>query len=235
MMIHRSVPFLLLVILAVGHIPQAAWAATEPAATVERLRGAVTATAADGTVRTLEKGDPVYARDVIATGTRRGSFVLLRFQDQSKFSLGRNSSMRVTEFRYKEDPEKDVVSTNVLRGAFRFVSGLVAKRRPQSMSVNVVVATIGIRGTTVGGEVVGESAKVVLLDPEQADVLAAIDVYNEFGTVTIDEAGFGTEIPDANSPPSPPRRMRLRTIENLMRSLQSIGRVSTPRPRPMHH
>ncbi|MCZ6802588.1 MAG: hypothetical protein O7D86_01265 [Proteobacteria bacterium] len=62
-------------------------------------------------------------------------------------------------------------------------------------------------------------------------IINKIEVYNEFGSVIIDEAGYGTEIPDEFSPPSPPRRMRLRTITNLMRSLQSIQRINTPRPR----
>ena len=56
----------------------------------------------------------------------------------------------------------------------------------------------------------------------------AVEVANAFGSVVLDEAGYGTEIPDANSPPSPPRRMRLRSITNLTRTLQSVGRIRLP-------
>jgi len=69
----------------------------------------------------------------------------------------------------------------------------------------------------------------VLLEPEDED-RTAIEVSNAFGAVTIDEPGYGTEIPDAQSPPSPPRRMRLRAVDNLMRSLSTIQRIQLPRP-----
>ena len=74
--------------------------------------------------------------------------------------------MKVSEFVYKEAAEDDRIATSVLKGVFRFVSGLIAKRRARSMEVSLPVVTIGIRGTNVGGEVDGERATVVLLEPE---------------------------------------------------------------------
>jgi hypothetical protein len=71
----------------------------------------------------------------------------------------------------------------------------------------------------------------MLLEPEGEARPTSIEVSNAFGSVVIDEPGFGTEVPDANSPPSPPRRMQLRAVQNLMRSLQSISRIRTPRMR----
>ena len=59
--------------------------------------------------------------------------------------------------------------------------------------------------------------------------VAAIGIRGtHVGGEVLDEAGYGTEIPDANSPPSPPRRMRLRSIANLTRTLQSVGRIRLP-------
>ena len=98
-----------------------------------------------------------------------------------------------------------------------------------------VVATIGIRGTTVGGEVEGEAATIVLLEDEAGTGASAIEVGNDYGSVVIDQIGFGTRVPDAHSPPSPPARMTLRTIENLVRNLSNIQRISVPRPRPAMH
>jgi hypothetical protein len=118
----------------------------------------------------------------------------------------------------------------VLNGAFRFTTGLIAKARSRAMLVRTgAVATIGIRGTTVAGEVVGESATIVLLDPEDGATASAIEVGNDHGSVVIDQPGYGTTVPDANSPPTPPQRMRLRAIDNLIRSIQSSQRISVPR------
>ena len=93
------------------------------------------------------------------------------------------------------------------------------------------IATIGIRGTTVGGEVVGEAATIVLLEGDEPGAPSAIEVGNDYGRVILDETGYGTHVPDAHSPPSPPRRMSLRTIESLVRNLNSIQRNAVPRPR----
>jgi len=208
----------------------AAGAATSAGA-VRSYRGAVHALGANGVRRVLMRGDPVFAGDRVDTGRR--SFVTLRFRDHSRFALGQNASMSVNDFVYGAEGKRDNIATQIFKGAFRFVSGLISKRRRSSMRVRLgVIATIGLRGTNVGGEVVGDSARVVLLEPEDQDAKTGIDVSNDFGSVSIDEPGFGTEIPDANSPPSPPRRMRLRAIENLMRTIQSISRISVPRPRP---
>ncbi|MDZ7734863.1 MAG: hypothetical protein U5P41_00940 [Gammaproteobacteria bacterium] len=94
------------------------------------------------------------------------------------------------------------------------------------------MATIGIRGTHVVGEAGATSATVILMAEEDGSV-GAINVSNEYGAVDIDQPGYGTEVPDEFSPPSPPRRMRMNTIENITRSLQSIQRMNVPRPRPM--
>jgi hypothetical protein len=61
----------------------------------------------------------------------------------------------------------------------------------------------------------------VLLEPEDAQGDSAIVVENQFGSVVIDKPGYGTEIPDEKSPPSPVKRMQLRTIDNLLRGLRS--------------
>jgi len=201
------------------------------AASVKTLRGSATATSADGITRELQKGSEVFVGDTVVTGTRSGSFILLQFHDQSQFAIGRNGKLKVSDFIYQKSEQTDRIATRILKGAFRFVSGLIAKRKPRSMEVFLSVATIGIRGTEVGGEVNDESATVILLEPEKQNDGSVIEVSNSFGSVTIDQPGWGTDIPDANSPPSPPRRMRLRTIDNLTRSLRSIGRIFTPRPR----
>jgi hypothetical protein len=50
--------------------------------------------------------------------------------------------------------------------------------------------------------------------------------------VVIDKPGYGTEIPDEKSPPSPVRKMQIRTIENVMRALRSsVRQGGTAKPR----
>ncbi|MCZ6803561.1 MAG: hypothetical protein O7D86_06445 [Proteobacteria bacterium] len=70
----------------------------------------------------------------------------------------------MTEFRYKKADEEDSISMKILKGSFRFISGLISKKKPRSMSVGITVATIGIRGTHVAGEVDPTSARIVLME-----------------------------------------------------------------------
>lgn len=182
--------------------------------------------------RRLKEGDPVYSGDDIRTIENSG--IQLQFLDNSKFSLGAKSRMIIADFKYQHDDPQNTLQTKIVTGVFRFFSGLIAKKHHRAMSVSLPVATIGIRGTHVVGEVKGTSASVALLDPEVAGTKTAIEVSNSYGSVVIDQPGYGTEIPDDHSPPTPPHRVEVNRINNLLRSIQTIRHLTVPRPPPMH-
>lgn len=179
--------------------------------------------------RQLSTGDQIYQNDTITTDEK--SSITLKLKDDSLFELGEDATLLANKFIYKQSVEEDSVSVSILKGTFRFVSGLIAKKKPESMVVETSVATIGIRGTNVVGEASATSATIILMEPDDTSRKTAIVVSNNYGSVTVDEPGYGTEVPDEFSPPSPPRRMRLQTINNLMRSIQSSQRINLPRPR----
>jgi hypothetical protein len=209
--------------LVLAGLPMAT--AAEAVGEVLRVLGSAERRSADGTRSPLAAGSRIYEQDELATGPR--SLLNLRFRDDTRFLLGAAARFRVDTVREGDD---GVFSAEVVQGAFRFVTGLIAKRRAAAMRVRTgVVATIGIRGTTVGGEVDGDSATIVLLADEGGAGASAIEVGNDYGTVVIDQAGYGTRVPDAVSPPSPPVRMTLRSIDNLLRNLHSIQRNAVPR------
>lgn len=213
-----AVAFLFVAIMPIAN-------AADAVGEVVRVAGSAERRALDGTRVALVAGTPIYEQDQLTTGER--SVLSVRFNDDTRFLLGARSRFRIDSVRDGADAG---FNAEVLQGAFRFVTGLIAKRRAGAMRVRTgVVATIGIRGTTVGGEVEGDSATVVLLADEQASGGAAIEVGNAYGNVVIDQAGYGTHVPDAVSPPSPPVRMTLRSIDNLVRNLNSIQRNAVPR------
>ena len=198
---------------------------------VARITGdQVSAQAQGAPARKLAVGDPVFAGERIRTGA--GTVLYIEFTDKARFTLGPNTEFEVEQY------VEDAFHSRVFKGALRFVSGLIARKQDRSMLVNVPVATIGIRGTQVEAEVserqerdgktVDASASVVLLEPEGSDATAII-VENKFGAVVIDKPGYGTEIPDEKSPPSPVQRMQLRTIDNVLRVLRTPGRTGPAR------
>jgi hypothetical protein len=188
-------------------------------------------------VRKLGEGDLVFAGERIRTGA--GTVLQIEFTDKSHFTLGPNTEFEVEQFSQAAGGSsgEEAFASRVFKGAFRYVSGLIARRKHENVRIYTTVATIGIRGTHFEGEVterhekrgktVDASARVALLDPEGSDANAIV-VENKFGSVVIDKPGFGTEIPDEKSPPSPVKRMQLRTIENLQRSLRPPAGIGGP-------
>jgi FecR protein len=195
-------------------------------ADVERVVGEASAQAPAAAARTLQVGAPVYLGDRLLTAS--GALLELAFRDRTRFTLGSDTQMTIRQFSAPESEHPSFLAW-VSRGVFRVVTGLIARQKPRAVKFITPTATIGIRGTHFGVETDGARALVVLLEPENEDQ-TAIEVSNAFGAVTIDAPGYGTEIPDAQSPPSPPRRMRLRAVDNLMRSLSTIQRIQVPRP-----
>ena len=230
-----------LAVLALGLLPALAFAAPS-IGSVARLTGAEqgSAQAPGAPERRLSAGDLVYAGERIRTGDR--TVLQLEFTDRSRFTLGPNTDFLVERYRHGAGAaEEESFHSRVFKGAFRFVSGLIARTQRRDVRVSVPVATIGIRGTHFEGEVaerrevdgktVDASATVVLLEPENGEDKTAIVVENKFGAVVIDQPGYGTDIPDEKSPPSPVRRMQLRAIDNVLRVIRSPVR-SGPMRRP---
>lgn len=189
----------------------AADAAPPPAAAVERLAGEASAVEA-GASRTLKTGDSLFAASLVRTGAR--SQLQLKFADGAVLAVGPNAELAIGAFSY---PEQARLQLNLGKGAFRFLSGLIGKLRHEDVQIDTPVATIGIRGTHFGAEVAASSAVVLLLD-QPAGGPNGVVVSNQYGSVTIDQPGFGTRIPDAHSAPSPVRRLRLDAVEQMTRS-----------------
>jgi hypothetical protein len=214
----------------------AAIEAAPSAGTVSKLSGDNNAGARqpDGNVRKLGVGDAVYPGERIWTD--KGTSVHIQFADESKFSLGPNTEFLIESFKFRKGTEEDAFHSRIIKGVFRFVSGLIAHGKGRDMKVSTKVATIGIRGTQVEGEVtehqeidgkvIDASAKIVLMEPEEEGKATSILVSNDFGSVVIDQPGYGTEIPDEKSPPSPVRKMQLHTVENVLRALRNSMRQS---------
>lgn len=190
-----------------------AWAGDSPAARVSVVVGKVLAE--DGTTsRILETGAAVYEGSVIKSAKK--SRATLIFTDGSELIVGPSSEATITSYSFGSTAAR--MSLSLVKGAFRFLSGVIGKTRHDDVSILAPVATIGIRGTHFGAEVGADSATVLLLD--QPDGTAnAVEVSNAYGAVVLDQPGYGTHIPDAHSPPSPPKRLRLNAVERLSRNV----------------
>ncbi|MEK7389096.1 MAG: FecR family protein [Elusimicrobiota bacterium] len=215
---------LILALLSLWAGPARAAAVSVPVIGVAAaVRGPVNATAPGQSAgRVVETGKPVYTRDHVVTGSEGRLQILLN--DETSFSLGPNSDMILDEFVYDPASGAGKISASVAKGAFRFVTGKVARRDPDSMKVETPVATIGIRGTMVAGSASAEQATIVLIGPSPEnnaeENAGGITVGNERGSVDIDRSGYGVTVRRGQAP-SDPFRLTDEQLRGILDALSS--------------
>jgi len=140
-------------------------------------------------------GTPVHLRDELKTGT--AARLQVRFRDDTVLTLGERAS--VTVDRYVFDPDKNAGETflRATEGAFRFVTGRIKQLKDKTIAVETPVAQIGVRGTEFWGGPIDAKYGVLLLEGE-------VTVSNQAGSVTLSEAGQGSNIPSPVDPPDAP-------------------------------
>ena len=206
------------------HIPSGY--AAQPIGVTAALRGDVVRLASfesNAAIGQMSSGQQVFLGDDIKVGGNgRLQLMLL---DETIFTLGANAVMRIDEFVFDPSaPSNNTLTTSIAQGAFRFVSGQVARRSDDAMTVKLPSATIGVRGTSVAGEVSANgAAQVILLGPAIDNNLGlpagAINVANTAGGVDITRPGFVTQIAGAAIPPEPPQQATTQQIRQLEQAL----------------
>ena len=87
----------------------------------------------------LEKGDRLV--------TGKNGRISLTFIDNTRFAIGPNSRVSVSEFQYDRTRQKGAMVTQVDRGSLAVVSGKIVKQSPGAMRVRTPAAIMGVRGT----------------------------------------------------------------------------------------
>lgn len=114
----------------------------------------------DGKLSPLKVGTALTKKDQVRTGLN--ARILLSMEDGSVVKLGENGVLNLE----KLSVEKSIFSTTlqVLKGAFRFTTGLGAKQNQRDVKVLIGTATIGIRGTDIWGKSTDDKDIVCLLE-----------------------------------------------------------------------
>ena len=113
---------------------------------VEAVSGITTVQHANGVVDNLKNGDSLLKGDVVMTGD--GDGCTLSLIDGTALNMGSNARMVLAELAYDSNSTSNSALINLVKGSFVFVAGQVA--HTGDMKVSTPVATMGIRGTTVG-------------------------------------------------------------------------------------
>ena len=101
----------------------------------------------DGRALTAEEmvGKRFEFGDRLITGPNGRVQILL--PDETIFTLGPNSDMIIDQFVYDPAAGANRLDAIILKGAFRFVTGKVQRKR--DLNVKIAVGTIGVRGTDI--------------------------------------------------------------------------------------
>lgn len=127
--------------------------AVQPPAWIERAGGIVV----------LRPGDPLLAGDVIRTGP--GGRVQVDLPEGSRVKLGEEVQFRAERLRERTDDNGSFFDAafDVLKGAFRFTTGLAGAERRRDVTFRVGAVTAGIRGTDIWGKSMDDGSDMVLL------------------------------------------------------------------------
>jgi hypothetical protein len=152
--------------------------AVQAAATVQSMYGDVRA--GDQQVR---PNDRITSGATVTTG--RGSQAVLKFDDSQVVVLNENTTFRITDFRYRQEEQRNDRSIfDLVRGALRVISGAVASRSQSAFQLRVPQATIGIRGTDF---------MVAIVNPAVISVgTGAVSATNAGGTTVFGAGSFGS-------------------------------------------
>ncbi len=183
-------------------------ASAEPSgvATVVEIKGTVKAVSKDtGETRTLQQGDAIYLNETISAES--GASLQMEVADESLFTISENTTIRMDLFDLDESNKDGHLAASVTKGVFRFVSGKVAKVKPENVNIDVPSGTIGIRGTVVLGEIEGEKC-LVSLEAEDGDKVQHRIVFSgmvdgQKREVEITKPGFATVIEKRGMAPKP--------------------------------
>ena len=139
-------------------------AGAAPAAVVEGVQmPAWVERASVGAVRRipLAPGMELRGGDEVKTGA--GSRLYIKLAEGSLVKLGENASLKLLDLQ----PDRGGLfraALNVLEGAFRFTTDVLAKERRREVSIRVATVTAGIRGTDLWGKSMPERQIVCLIE-----------------------------------------------------------------------
>jgi hypothetical protein len=108
----------------------------------------------DGAEIAAEPGVDLLESDTVQTG--KNSAVGMTFTDNSRMSLGPNSTLDLESYAYNRAGHPDGFDARLKRGSLTAASGLIAKSRPLAMRVLMPTTVLGVKGTEFAARVSGE-------------------------------------------------------------------------------
>ena len=99
----------------------------------------------DGIAKPANVGSPVLVGSVLKTGPN--SSLGVTFVDSTLMSFGPETELQVDEYLYAPVEGKLKFGARLMRGTLNYISGVIAKLKPDGVTVTTPSGMIGVRGT----------------------------------------------------------------------------------------
>lgn len=165
---------------------------------VAAAQGRVELTTPGQVGRIAQSGQPIFLGDLVTTNDKGHLQILLL--DETVFTIGPSSAITIDTFIYDPKTSAGEIKASITKGVFRYVSGKIAVKNPKNVTVKLPTATLGFRGTIVGGAIESNGQGLVgLLGPgDNNDAGAQTGSFTVEGQggdqQGVDRTGFGVEI-----------------------------------------
>ncbi len=136
-------PLLLAGLLTLSQMGQAQ-ELIEPVGYIMKVQGEATVTSRGQTIDAAV-GQAVILGAVLRTGAQGSMGVTL--SDNTVMSFGPNSEFTLDEYQFEPAREELRLSARISRGTLNFISGVIAKLKPEAVELKTPTGTIGVRGT----------------------------------------------------------------------------------------
>lgn len=151
--------------------------------TVVSLTGTAQVRHADGTTETARAGQPLFTGDTLETAA--GAQLGLNLVDGTALSLGGGGRMVLDDVVFDPAAASGHAVVAVDKGVFGLASGAIAHIAPDALQLRTPVLTVGVRGTTVAGQVAQGGTTQVALLPDANGTVGQVAVSNQAGTVVL--------------------------------------------------
>jgi hypothetical protein len=172
---------------------------------VAAIQGKVEVMTPGAAGRVVQSGEEIFIGDEVKTDALGHLQILLL--DETVFTIGSNSAIIIDKFIYDPATHEGNVEASITKGVFRYISGKIAAKKPENVTIKLPTATIGIRGTIVAGEASAAGSMAMLLGPgSKNETGATIGSFVISGTggnsgqqEHVNRTGFGVSVDQAGS------------------------------------
>ena len=174
----------------------------------------------------LKTGDKIFLGDTILSNENSAAQILLL--DQSTFTIGSDSAVVMDTFIYDPKNNDGKIVAKVKKGSLKVISGLVSKKNPDNLLVEVPEGTLGSRGTEFQ-TIVNSKAKetrTLLIGPGKNNTLGlrpgAVLVSNKFGNTMLNKPYDFTKMTQGSAPDKAKKitKKQLKQFKKKMKALR---------------